>query len=106
MKLYASAADPAALGPRDQHVLEVLAGAAARASVDVATQAGKVLPTLSVDAAVRFASPADRAAFGAALANAVRGLAARYHDDAAPDGRTYRVVVLSHPRPEEAPEHE
>ena len=33
-----SAARLAALGPRDQHVLEVLAGAAARAPVDVATQ--------------------------------------------------------------------
>ncbi|GAA2720429.1 ArsR/SmtB family transcription factor [Cellulomonas aerilata] len=64
-----------------------------------AAQAGRRLPTLAVDADVRFASPADRAAFADDLAQAVRTLAARYHDEAAPDGRTYRVVVLSHPAP-------
>lgn len=70
-----------------------------------ATRAGKRLPTLSVDVDVRFATPAERIAFAANLADAVRSLAARYHDDSAPDGRTYRVVVLSHPRPQEGPEH-
>lgn len=71
-----------------------------------AVVAGKPLPTLCVDAGVRFATPGDRAAFAAELAETVRGLAARYHDEAAPDGRTYRVVVLSHPRPSEGPDHE
>jgi DNA-binding transcriptional ArsR family regulator len=71
-----------------------------------ATQAGKRLPTLSVDVDVRFASPAARTGFAADLADAVRSLAARYHDESAADGRTYRVVVLSHPRPLEGPEHE
>jgi hypothetical protein len=70
-----------------------------------AAQAGRRLPTLSIDADVRFASAADRSAFAADLADAVRTLAARYHDETAPDGRTYRVVVLSHPRPEEGPDH-
>jgi hypothetical protein len=71
-----------------------------------ATRAGKRLPTLAVDADVRLASASDRAAFASDLADAVRTLAARYHDETAPDGRTYRVVVLSHPRPEEGPDHD
>ena len=71
-----------------------------------AAQAGKRLPTLSLDADVRFASAAARTAFAAELADAVRTLAARYHDESAPDGRTYRVVVLSHPRPPEETENE
>lgn len=70
-----------------------------------ATRAGKRLPTLSVDADVRFATPADRDAFAVELGDAVRALAAEYHDESVPDGRTYRVVVLSHPRPQEEPDH-
>ena len=66
-----------------------------------AERAGKPLPTLSVDADVRFRSAAERAAFADDLAAAVRTLAARYHDEAAPGGRWYRVVALSHPRPTE-----
>ncbi len=69
-----------------------------------AARAGQRLPALAVDADVRFASAADRAAFAADLAGAVRTLAARYHDETAPDGRTYRVVVLAHPRPPEEPD--
>lgn len=108
--LGAAAADPASVPDRlSEAYLVALAARAVRevgSLLHGATQAGKPLPTLTVDAAVRFASTADRAAFADALAEAVRGLAARYHDDSTPDGRTYRVVVLSHPRPQEAPEHE
>jgi DNA-binding transcriptional ArsR family regulator len=70
-----------------------------------AAQAGLRLPTLSIDADVRFASASDRAAFASDLAEAVRALAARYHDETAADGRTYRVVLLSHPLPQEGPDH-
>jgi DNA-binding transcriptional ArsR family regulator len=66
-----------------------------------AERAGKRLPTLSVDADVRLASAEARAAFAAELAEAVRDIAARYHDASAPDGRWYRVVAVSHPRPTE-----
>lgn len=115
----AYAVSPAALGPLgadpalvpDRLSASYLVALAARAVREVgalmrgASQAGKPLPTLSVDVDVRFASPSERAAFAAGLAEAVRTLAARYHDDSAPDGRTYRVVVLSHPRPPEEPDH-
>jgi DNA-binding transcriptional ArsR family regulator len=64
-----------------------------------AERAGKRLPTLSIDADVRLASPEDRAALAAELADAVRRIAARYHDESAEDGRWYRVIAFSHPRP-------
>ena len=106
-----------AVGADPAHVPDRLSAAylvalAARAVREVggllrgAAQAGKRLPTLSVDVDVRFASPAARSGFAADLADAVRTLAARYHDESAADGRTYRVVVLSHPRPPEGSEHE
>jgi DNA-binding transcriptional ArsR family regulator len=67
----------------------------------LASDAGKRLPTLSVDADIRFRSAAERAAFAEELATTVRGLAARYHDEAVPDGRWYRVAAFAHPRPQE-----
>jgi DNA-binding transcriptional ArsR family regulator len=60
---------------------------------------GKRLPTLSIDTEVRFASADDRAACAAELADAVRAIAARYHDESSPRGRWYRIVAISHPRP-------
>ena len=57
------------------------------------------LATLALDAEVRFRSPAERAAFTDDLAAAVAALAARYHDPAAADGRSYRLVVAAYPRP-------
>jgi DNA-binding transcriptional ArsR family regulator len=104
-----AAVDPARVP--DRLSAAYLVALAARAVREVgallrgATQAGRRLPTLAVDADVRLATAADRAAFAADLAQAVRTLAARYHDEAAPDGRTYRVVVLSHPRPPEGADH-
>ena len=118
--LTASAAayvvSPAALGPAavepwkvaDRLSAAYLIALAARAVREVgvlvrgADRAGKQLPTLSVDADVRFATPEDRAAFAADLATAVRALAARYHDESAGNGRWYRVVAISHPRLREA----
>jgi DNA-binding transcriptional ArsR family regulator len=72
-----------------------------------AERAGKRLPTLSIDADVRLASPEDRAALAAELAEAVRRIAAKYHDESADGGRWYRVIAFSHLRPaREEPRHE
>ena len=68
-----------------------------------AERAGKPLATLAIDTDVRFRNAADRAAFTEELAGAVAGLAARYHDEAAPRGRWHRVVVASHPNPNPIP---
>jgi hypothetical protein len=108
--LGAAGADPARVP--DRLSASYLVALAARAVREVgellrgAVQAGKPLPTLSIDVDVRLPSPTARAAFAGDLADAVATLAARYHDESAPDGRTYRVVVLSHPRPPEGAEHE
>jgi DNA-binding transcriptional ArsR family regulator len=63
-----------------------------------ASDAGKRLPTFTIDTEIRFRSAEDRAAFGDELTAAVLGLAARYHHD---DGRPHRLVVAAHPKPEE-----
>lgn len=57
-------------------------------------RAGKRLATFGLDAEVRFASAADRAAFSVELAAAMTSLVARYHVDA---GRPHRLVVAVHP---------
>ena len=67
-----------------------------------AEAAGKALPTLAIDAEVRFRSPAERAAFTDELTKAVTSLVSRYHDESAPEGRLHRLVVASHPRPHES----
>jgi DNA-binding transcriptional ArsR family regulator len=65
-----------------------------------ARQRDKRLATLSIDAVIRFKSPADRAAFTNDLASAIATLAARYHDERAPHGRPHRLVVTSYPAPD------
>lgn len=62
-------------------------------------KAHKRLATFGLDAEVRFANAADRAAFAEELARTVAALVARYHDENAPGGRDHRVVVALHPRP-------
>lgn len=71
-----------------REVGELITGAAA---------AGRPLATLGIDSEIRFASASDRAAFAAELAEAVNGLVAEYHDEAAPGGRPHRFVVALHP---------
>jgi hypothetical protein len=66
-----------------------------------AGHAGKRLPTLSIDTEVRFASADDRAACAEELADAVRAIAGRYHNESSSGGRWYRIVAISHPRPGE-----
>jgi hypothetical protein len=41
----------------------------------------------------------DRHGRAAELAEAVRRIAAKYHDESAEGGRWYRVIAVSHPRP-------
>ncbi|MFG2691910.1 ArsR/SmtB family transcription factor [Kitasatospora sp. NPDC048407] len=90
-----------ALGARlVQEVGSLLTGAA-RAKQRVAS--------FGIDAEVRFASAADRAAFAEELAQSVAGLVSRYHDESAPQGRRHRVVVGLHqipaPTPVDSPTH-
>jgi DNA-binding transcriptional ArsR family regulator len=67
------------------------------ALISGAQRAGKRLATYGLDGEVRFASPADRAAFAEELTRAVTALVGKYHDDTGPTGRTFRVVVAIHP---------
>ena len=104
---------PAALGTagvdpsrlRDRFSAAYLVALAARAVREVgellrgAQGTGKRVPTLSIDTEVRFASADDRAACAAELADAVRTIVARYHDESSPGGRWYRIVAISHARP-------
>jgi DNA-binding transcriptional ArsR family regulator len=67
-----------------------------------AAKARKPLATFALDGEVRFASPADRAAFADELTAAVMALIGKYHDEAAERGRAHRVIVAIHPSiPEE-----
>lgn len=97
----AVAADPRRT---DRLSASYLVALAARLVREVAAQSrraaatGRILPTLAIDTEIRFATPADRAAFTADLAEAMTALASRYHDEAAPAGRWYRLIVAAHPR--------
>jgi DNA-binding transcriptional ArsR family regulator len=62
-----------------------------------AAKAGKRVATFGLDAKIRFASAADRAAFAEELTNAVAALVAKYHDETAEGGREHRVIVAVHP---------
>jgi DNA-binding transcriptional ArsR family regulator len=55
------------------------------------------IATFALDAEVRFANAADRAAFSEELATSVAGLVAKYHDATAERGRPHRVLVAIHP---------
>ena len=102
--------DPARVKDRlSASYLVALAGRVVRevgALLGAAEQAGKRLPTLSVDVDLRLRSATDRAAFAEELGAAVRSLAARYHEEGAPHGRWYRVVAMSYPRPAKEVRHE
>lgn len=67
------------------------------ALVEGAAKAGKPLATFGLDAEVRFASAADRAAFAEELTSTLAALVGRYHDEHAPGGRDHRVVLAIHP---------
>jgi len=98
------ATDPARSADRlSASYLIALAARVVREVSDLVTRAkkaGKRLPTLSVDAEVRFRSAEERAEFSNALADAVKNLVARYHDESAPGGRRHRLVIVAHPLPQ------
>jgi len=62
-----------------------------------AEDAGKKLPTLTLQTDVRFKSAADRKAFAEELSTAVAKLVSKYHDATAEGGRSFRLVVGSYP---------
>jgi DNA-binding transcriptional ArsR family regulator len=67
-----------------------------------AGETGKRLATLSVDAEIRFRTPAERAAFSHELTEAIAGLVSKYHDPSAPGGRAHRLVIVAHPLPQKS----
>ena len=101
--LGAIAVDPSAV--KDQFSSSYLIAVAARAIEDLAllreraTKAGKRLPTFTLQSEVRFGSAADQNAFLEELSNAVARIIARYHDEKAPGGRRFQVLVGSYPTP-------
>ncbi|NKQ57953.1 helix-turn-helix domain-containing protein [Amycolatopsis sp. K13G38] len=62
-----------------------------------ASAARQRLATYAIDAEVRFASAADRAAFAEELGETVKNLVGKYHDEHAEAGRKHRLVVALHP---------
>jgi predicted ArsR family transcriptional regulator len=98
------ASDPARSGDRlSASYLIALAARAIREVGDLVRRAKKTekrLATLSIDTEIRFRSAADRAAFSTELTATIAGLAARYHDESAPEGRPHRLVVVAHPLPQ------
>ena len=64
-----------------------------------AAASGRQLPTFTLDAEVRFASPMAHEAFAADLAQAVATVIAKHHVERAPGGRTFRVIAGSYPKP-------
>lgn len=64
-----------------------------------AARTDKRVATFTIDGRLRFASAAERAAFATELTEAVTGLVAKYHTDAAPTGRDHRVIVALHAVP-------
>jgi hypothetical protein len=62
-----------------------------------ARRAHRPLATFAIDTEVRFGSASDRARFAAELADAIDGLASKYHDERATGGRRHRLIVALHP---------
>jgi len=62
-----------------------------------ATKARQKVATFALDGEIRFAGPAERAAFAEELAVAIAQLVGRYHDEDAPSGRSHRLIVAVHP---------
>ena len=63
---------------------------------------GKRLATLSIDTEIRFRSASERAAFTEQLTRSITELVAGYHDESAPGGRAYRLILVAHPLPRDA----
>ena len=57
----------------------------------------KYLATLSIETVIRFRSAADRAAFTAELTSSINEIVAKYHNQSAPGGRNYRLMLMAYP---------
>jgi DNA-binding transcriptional ArsR family regulator len=68
-----------------------------------AAAAKKKLPTFALETEVRFASASQRHEFAEELFESVAALVRKYHDEAAPRGRTFRFYLGGHPRPKPTP---
>lgn len=102
---------PAALGPlgadpdrvEDQFSSTYLLAVASKLIGDVGTlrrradAAGKQLATLTAQADVRFATPADQHAFAAELTECLGRLAAKYSHPDPTNGRAFSFVIAGHP---------
>ena len=98
--LMQAPADPDAVEAQDRHAADHLIATAstlvrdvARMRQDAAAEGSRLL-TLTVEADVVFATPADFDAFTEDVSAAVAALARRY---AAPSGRRYRLTAAAHP---------
>lgn len=92
--------DPEAIDAQDRHAADHLISTAstivrdvARMRQDAAAEGSRLL-TLTVEADVVFATPADFDAFTEEVSAAVAALARKY---AAPSGRRYRLTAAAHP---------
>ncbi len=98
--LMQAAPDPDAVDAQDRHAADHLISTASTIVRDVARMRqaaaaeGARLLTLTVEADVVFAAPADFDAFTQEVADAVAALARKY---AAPTGRRYRLTAAAHP---------
>jgi DNA-binding transcriptional ArsR family regulator len=103
--LGALAADPSRISDRTSSAYLVAAAARVIQEVaglrDQADAAGKRLPTLTLQADIRFATPADQQAFAEELSAQVARLVAKYHDDQAAEGRRFRLISGAYPAPSE-----
>ncbi|HEU5262873.1 MAG TPA: helix-turn-helix domain-containing protein [Gemmatimonadales bacterium] len=73
---------------------------------DRAQRANKGVPTLTLQADVRFASAKAQHAFAQELSRQVARLVAKYHDDRASGGRRFRFVAGAYPAPAPPPAHD
>lgn len=100
--LAAVAPDPAQAP--DQLSARWLLAVAGRVVTEVGTLIGRAakarrrLSTFTIDAEVRFASAADRAAFARELADTAAALVAKYHSPAADGAREHRFLVAVYPK--------
>ena len=88
---------------RSRFSASYLIASAAKMIRDVATlkrraaSVGKKLATLTMQSDVTFASAKDRYLFTEELTNEFARLIAKYHDESAAGGRTYRFLLGAHP---------
>ncbi|QJR14008.1 winged helix-turn-helix domain-containing protein [Usitatibacter palustris] len=88
---------------KDKFSSGYLVALASRMAKDVAEaqaaadNAGRPMATLSAEVEVRLRSPQERQAFADELLESLARIVEKYHDENAPDGRSYRVVLGAHP---------